>query len=124
MKPDALLLRQINEAWEQDGYVTSQAFKPTRKDQGKLSTYDGSKITAEDSWEHFTVVLGYSSIGVMAVTVDECDAHGLPVVPDPMTFPEHVFVDFRGIGRSQVEKRAKFLRGLAEKRGWQYRPNA
>jgi len=35
-----LLHRQVNPAFVQSGRVTSQAFKPTPKDQGLLSVYD------------------------------------------------------------------------------------
>jgi len=121
---DTLLYRQVSQSWIHNGYVTSQAFKPTRKDRGKLSVYDGDQITAEDSWRHYTTKIGYSSAGVIAVTVAECHAQELQVVPDPLSFPEHVVIDFQSFGRRQVERKAKVLRANAEQRGWQYRPDA
>ena len=104
--------------------MSSQAFKPTKKDDGKLSVYDGDQATAEHSWEHFTSVLGLSSIGVQSVTVGECNELELPAVPDPEEFPEHVAIRFTGLSKSQVEKRAKQLREVAATRGWQFRCEA
>ncbi len=53
MTEKTLLLRQIHPLFIQEGRVTSQAFRPTPKDQKKLSVYDGDLITAERSWVHF-----------------------------------------------------------------------
>ena len=44
-----LLLRQIHPSFIQAGFVTSQAFRPTPKDQSKFSVYDGDLISSEDS---------------------------------------------------------------------------
>ena len=124
MKGGTLLYRQVNPSWMQNGRVTSQAFKPTKKDQGCLSVYDGSQITAEDSWRDYTTRIGYPSAGVIAVTVVECQTEDLQVIPDPMSFPEHVVIDFQNLGRRQVERKAKILHAHAVQRGWQYRPDA
>lgn len=68
MNLETLLLRQINPSFIQNGRVTSQAFRPTPKDENKLSVYDGDQITPEDSWRHFTLNPLCSSAGVMAVS--------------------------------------------------------
>ena len=60
-----LLLRQVNPSWLQSGRITSQVFKPTLKDNNRLSVYDGDKITAREAWEHFTINMGLKSVGVM-----------------------------------------------------------
>lgn len=44
MTPESLLLRQVNPRWIREGRVTSQVFRPTPKDEKKLSVYDGAKI--------------------------------------------------------------------------------
>jgi hypothetical protein len=116
-----LLLRQINPTWVQAGRVTSQAFKPTPKDKKRLSVYDGDQITAEGSWHHYTEQLGYSSVGVMAVTIGDCQSVDLPVEPDPEPFPEHVVIRFDDCSNSQIETKAKLLKKSAEIRGWLYR---
>ena len=117
------LLRQISPSWIRNGRVTSQAFKPTPKDEGKLSVYDGDRITAEASWNHFKNTLGYESVGVVAVTVDECESQGATVVSDPLIgFREHVVIDFRDMTRSKRNRVARELSRSASERGWQYRP--
>ena len=120
MNSDTSLLRQINPAWRQEGRVTSQAFRPTPKEEKRLSVYDGDLITAEKAWEHFTSSLGCSSIGVLAVTVEECARHELPATLDPNPFPEHAVIDFAGFSENQIKKKAKYLKTAAESRGWQY----
>ena len=60
MTPATLLLRQVNPSWIKNGRITSQVFKPTPKDAGCLSVYDGDQITAEASWRHYTIELEMS----------------------------------------------------------------
>ena len=104
--------------------MTSQAFKPTPKDQRRLSVYDGDKIAASDAWRHFSEVMGFTSSGVLAVSVHECQSLDLNAEPDPEPFPEHVVIVFDGLTSSQIEKKAKQLRVLAQARGWQYQVEA
>lgn len=122
MKPDSLLLRQINPSWIRDGRITSQAFNPTRKDANLLSVYDGELISPRDSYVHFTTVLRYRSVGVVAVTVDECTALGLTVESRPDSFREHAVLDFTALPTSSSRKDvAKQLADYAMSRDWQYR---
>ncbi len=121
MTDGTLLFRQVNPHWMQADRITSQVFKPTPKDVNHLSVYDGDRIAAEDSWRHYTGKLGYSSVGVVAVTVEECKNHGLPAQADPRPFPEHVVIDFSGCSSGQIEKKARHLKKAAEDRGWLYR---
>jgi hypothetical protein len=120
MKPDTLLLRQVNPSWIQQGRVTSQVFQPTPKDRKKLSVYDGDQITPENSWKHFTERLGFVSVGVMAVTVSECAKENLLVKSDPALFPEHAVIDFTGLTENQIKQKAKRLKAAAETRSWLY----
>ena len=122
MNRNTLLLRQVSPTWIQEGYPTSQAFKPTPKDKGYLSVYDGDMITAEESWLHHTQKLGLISVGVVAVSCDECAALELPVEPDPEPFPSHVIIDFTGYTNSQIKDKARLLSEFAAKRDWRYRP--
>ena len=121
MTPATLLFRQVNPSWIKNGRITSQVFKPTPKDKGCLSAYDGDQITAEASWRHYTIELEYQSVGVLAVTVCECKKYDLCVKHDPAPFPEHMMIKFKGFSRSQIEKKAKNLKETAEMRGWQYK---
>jgi hypothetical protein len=120
MNDCTLLHRQINPSWLQQGRVTSQAFKPTPKDNRRLSVYDGDQISAEASWLHYTGELGFASVGVLAVTVAECTTQELPVEPDSEPFPSHAVIKFDACTTSQTEKKAKRLKEAAELRGWQH----
>lgn len=122
MNTGTLLHRQVHPSWVQEGRVSSQAFKPTSKDEHRLSVYDGDQIDAEAAWRHYVNDLGNSSIGVLAVTVEECEILELIVAPDPDAFPEHVCIDFRGLTKSQIAKKAQTLNSKARSRGWQYVP--
>jgi len=115
------LLRQIHPGFVQEGRVSSQAFRPTPKDQQQLSVYDGDLIAPEPAYTHYTATLGLRSTGVMGVQVVECRALELPVTPDTAPFPEHVLIDFTAFSKAAVEKKAKQLRSKAEQRGWLYR---
>ena len=122
MKPRTLLLRQVHPNCIRDGRITSQAFNPTRNHGYLLSVYDGKLISARDSYIHYTTVLGRRSVGVVAVTVDECRALGLEVKSKPDQFPEHAVVDFTPLPSSGSRKdAAKQLASYAISRDWQHR---
>ena len=117
----SLLFRQVNPNWIRNGRVTSQVFQPTPKDQKQLSVYDGRKITAEDSYLHYAGKLSLASVGVMAVTVSECEQRDLTVTPDPKPcFSEHTIIDFSRHSNSATKAKAKDLTAAARVRGWQY----
>ena len=123
MTGDTLLLRQVHPSWVNDGQPTSQAFRPTPKDEHKLSVYDGDLISADDAWAHYTSKLGNRSAGVVGVTVAECHGCSLVVTPDPEAFPEHALIDFAALPKREVYRRAKRLSDHAERRGWLYQPD-
>lgn len=120
MTGTTLLLRQIHPSFVQNGHPTSQAFRPTPKDQSKLSVYDGDMIEADASWIHYTAELQLASVGTMAITVDECTAEGLVAASDPDPFPEHAVVDFKGLSDKECHKKSKKLQAKATNRGWLY----
>jgi hypothetical protein len=124
MTSGTLLLRQVNPSWIQAGRVTSQVFKPTSKDNNRLSVYDGDLVSAEDSWYHYTNELQFSSVGVLAVTVEECQRQELAAEPDPVPFAAHAVIMFDGWSTSEIAKKAKYLKQSAEARGWQYQAEA
>ena len=75
MQAETLLLRQVHPSFVQDGRPSSQAFVPTKKDDFKLSVYNGDKTEPERSWKHYTTELKRESAGVIAVTspiIPEC----------------------------------------------------
>ena len=120
MTDDTLLLRQIHPSFVQLGRVTSQAFRPTPKDDFLLSFYDGDRINPSACWRHFVDTPGCRSAGVMAVTKLQCLEQDLPVNADGVPFSEHVSVDFSAFEKNVVEKKAKVLAKLAQVRGWLY----
>ena len=122
MNLHTMLLRQVSHSWIQRSRVTSQAFTPTPKDEGRISTYDGDQIDPEGSWRHFTRNLGHQSDGVVAVTKGTCGEFGLPVTPDPETFKEHALIDFRGLSRKEKKDKAQKLTAHANTRGWLFQP--
>ncbi len=122
MNGETSLLRQVHPSWVRENRATSQAFTPTPKDAGQLSAYDGDQITAEASWVHFTDTLGYTSTGVLAVTVAECEALEATPNPDPNRFPEHVLIDFSRLTRTKCRDAAKALARHANDRGWLFGP--
>lgn len=121
MNGETLLYRQVNPAWIQSGRVTSQVFKPTLKDDRRLSVYDGDLISATDAWSHYTDQLGFASDGVLAISFVECESLDLPAESAPEPFPEHAVIRFDACTASQIEKKAKRLKAYALARNWLYR---
>ena len=120
MNDATLMLRQIHPSFIKQGQITSQAFRPTIKDNKRLSVYDNDKISAEKAYEHYTKMLLKRSVGVMAVSVKECNDLSLPALSDPAPFPEHALIDFSDYSYPQSEKLAKKLRQKAVERNWLY----
>lgn len=121
MNDDNLLYRQIHSSWINEGEVGSQAFRPSKKDEGKLSVHDGEQIEAMDSWNHYTTVENLESVGVMAVTVGECKSLGLSVNPAPkLLTPFHCEIDFTEFSGNQRKIKSQQLSDFAKARGWQY----
>jgi hypothetical protein len=121
---DEILYRQVHPNFVRDGRPTSQAFRPMPKDQGKLSVARGSLTTAASAYEHHTVALGLGSAGTWGLTVGECDAQALTVLPDPLTSPPekvadpaHAVIDFSGLSNSKVEAKGMLLARQAASRG-------
>lgn len=118
MTPSTLLLRQVHPVFVQTGRVTSQAFRPTPKDDFFLSVDNGDRITAQASLERFIEDPTCQSIGVMAISCAECASQELPVIEDGKPHPEHCSIDFSAYGTNVIEKKSKKLRAQADERGW------
>ena len=125
MNESTLLHRQVHPSFTQTDpdtgqkRATAQAFMPSSKD-GMLSTEDGDKISAADSWARYTNLQGLASCGVMSISLGECANENLPVISDGVPYPEHVSIDFNGLTGGQTRRKSKYLRAVANKRGWQY----
>lgn len=129
MTETTLLHRQIHPSWIQndtvsslafEGTIASLSFMPSEKDDDKLSTYNGSKFTAEASFDHFSKTL--QSAGVLSVTKGEVEAESLIVNEDNTPFNGHTIIDYSSItSKGQKKKKAQKLRNIALARGWQYK---
>ena len=107
MNSDTLLYRMVSSSWMQDGSPTTPTFKPTRKDNGRLSVYDGDQISPQDAYEHYAS-LGHKAVGVLAVTVEECESLNLTVSPDPLPgFPQHCGNRLHRSQRKQAQARGE-----------------
>ncbi len=123
MTSETQLLRQVHPKFAPDGELTSQAFFPFPKDEGKLSVYDGDQIDAHASHEHYTGILGNESAGVWAVTVEQVVAFGLTAASDPLQdFPSHSLIDFAQRDERECRKLAKKLKAVAVERGCLFAP--
>lgn len=123
MNSDTTLFRQVHPNFIPDGQLSSQAFVPFPKDQGKPSVYDGDRITAPESHHHFTEVLGLASDSVWGVTCAEVTSTGLTSSADPLEgFPSHSVIDFTTFPEKEFRKLAKRLKAFALKRGCLFSP--
>ena len=121
MNNQTLLLRQVHPNFFPDGEISSQAFFPFPKDDGKLSVYDGDQISAEAAYQHYTVTLGLESVGVWAVSGAETVSVGLTYQPDPVDGnPPHAIINFSACTEKECRKLAKRLKKFAVGRGSQY----
>ncbi|MGL4942470.1 MAG: hypothetical protein ACRC46_04680 [Thermoguttaceae bacterium] len=114
--------RQIHPVFVQNGRVLSPAFRPTKKDEGRLSVSDGSKISAEDAWKQYSLGLGYDSNGVLGVTHQECEVCKTTVQEAPLEGqPYHMEIDFNALNSSgEIDRAAKMLCRFAVNRGWMF----
>jgi hypothetical protein len=121
---EELLFRQVHPSFVRDGRPSSQAFRPTAKDEGKLSVARSSLTTAAGAFELHTAGLGLPSAGTWAVTIRECREQALSVLSDPLTSPPekvdnpaHAVVDFAPYTKSQAEAKGARLARKAVERG-------
>ena len=115
---DEQLFRQVHPSWIQAGKPTSQAFKPTPKDEGLLSVSRGAKTSAAAAFELHTRGKRCQSVGVWGVLVAHCSDAGLAVHEDPLiepvADPAHAVLDFRGLGDKDVRAKSQLLKAMAE----------
>jgi hypothetical protein len=128
---DELLFRQVHPSFVRDGRPSSQAFRPTPKDEGRLSVARSSLTTASEAFELYAKGRGLPSVGTWAVTVGECNEQGLKAFADPLTAPPekipdpaHAIIDFTPHSKSQAEARGMRLARKAVDRGRLHPPPA
>jgi hypothetical protein len=99
---------------------SSQTFRPTPKDNGLLSVYNGEVFDAYAAFDHFTSQ-GHPSVGVVAVTPAECESIPVPVLDDNNPFHGHCSLDYRKLSGTGIKKAASTLKANAQERGWLYK---
>ena len=118
MNNQTLLLRQVHPNFFTQGQISSQAFLPSPKDEGKLSVYDRDKISPMESYQHYTKDLRLKSVGVWATSGEEVKGSGLIYSPDPVDGNEaHAIIDFGSLEKNDCRKLAKKLKQFAIDRG-------
>ena len=123
MTEETILYRQVHPHFVSDDKPTSQAFRPSTKDDKQLSVDDGDQTNPQDAYRHYTEDLGLRSTGVAAITKAECQQAGLKVRPDPLpNNPAHAVIDYSGLSRGEIDDVADKLKLSAVSRGWAYRP--
>ena len=126
MTDDTLLYRQVHPSFIQGDTIstqvfTSQVFKPTPKDQGLLSVYNGDLFEADEAFYHYVEDGNKKSVGTLAISKIECDDNSLPVNNDNDPFEGHCSLDYNGLSNKEISKKAKKLKSLAQIRGWQFK---
>jgi len=111
---DEELLRQVHPSFVDGGRITSQAFRPKRNDDGKLSVDRGSIVSPEESLDRYK----FDSAGVWAVTVEEVEAEDLRAYPDPLPANDaHAVIDFAALSKSRMRAVGAQLSRVANARG-------
>jgi len=106
--PGTSLWRQVHPSFVDQGIPTTQAFRPTKKDDGKLSVDNGDMINAEQSDRDFTGK-GYASTGVLAVTVGECREMDLEVEDNRIDSPPaHALIVLSGLPKGSSRTGQRF----------------
>lgn len=127
---DELLYRQVHPSWIRDGRVTTQAFRPTKKDENRLSVSRASLTTAEGAYMLHTKGRMLASAGSWAVTVGECQSQSLKIIsdptaspPEPVADPAHCYVNFAELqSRGAIEAAGAVLTRRAADRGRLFGP--
>ncbi len=125
MDKDTLLLRQVHPTWMVGDIISqqvfsSQTFKPTPKDEGLLSVYNGDVFEAYEAFEHYKSQ-NLVSVGVVAVNKGECESVAVPVLEDNVPFEGHCSLNYRQLSNKGIKKAASLLKSYAEARGWLYK---
>jgi hypothetical protein len=123
MNEHTFLLRQVHPNFLPGNELSSQAFFPFPKDNGKLSVYDGDQITPEESFRHYTSEQKLISAGVWSVQGREVTDTGLSYQSDPLPdSPAHAVIDFGVHDGNEYRKLAKKLKAFALARGPLHKP--
>lgn len=118
------LWRQVPAAFlDSEGVPSSQTFRPTTKDEGKLSVARSGIVDAAEALRRHHG-RGYKSVGVLGVTVAKVTEQNLIAWDDSASASpvqdEHAYIDFRDLSKGDQQRRAVLLLAAAWARGWAY----
>lgn len=100
----------------------SDCFNMSRGQDG-VSVYDGTNLSAEEAFKHWTEVLEYAATGVVTITVGDCQELKIEVKPDPKPDSPHHTLLIPPETRTPSQRNA-ILRLLHRKakETWSYQP--
>src|SRR2546426_3495076 len=117
-----LLHRNAHPQFIVNDRVSSQAFRRTEADEGKLSLQQNSKASAAVAYERY-ISRGLESGGVWSVTIAECDELSLRAYDDPIDKDDsHAIIDLTAYNVSQSRNITDKLAKKARDRGCKDRP--
>ena len=116
------LFRQVHPSFLREERPSSQAFKPTPKDEKQLSVARGALTDSVQAYDLHVKAKELKSAGTWAVTVGEAQAEGLSSISAPLTEPvadlAHALIDFRVCkSKGDIERKASRLADKARARG-------
>ena len=134
---DELFFRQVHSSWvTSEGTVALAAFRPTTKDQRKLSVSSSAKFDAESAYQKHIQqgLLSRGSVGVseseVAAAYTSLDAREKStivqtgsVVRDNEPFEGHAHIDFSELTKRECKSVAASLSDASNDRGWLYQPD-
>ncbi|UUW87383.1 hypothetical protein [Pimelobacter simplex] len=105
---DEALHRQVH-CCKEDGTPMSLNFRPSPKDNGYLSTRQGSVVTAEEAYEDHKAD-GWKTLGTWTFLVNETELLVIDDQHEPGQPRGHASVDFHGFTtKAQAERESKRL---------------
>lgn len=121
--PDEILYRQIHPDFIDEGVPSSDRFRPSTRDAGKLSLDRGATCTASESHALYTGS-GKLSAAVFGVAVGEFEEERVSCVEDPVPAtndapanPHHALADFSNLDLKSQKHASKRLARKAVERG-------
>lgn len=126
---DEVLFRQIHPTFlEDDGEPSSQPFRPSEKDEDKLSVDRETLTTPADSHALY-VSNGWESVAVYGLSVGEFGKEKLPCSSNPLektdkqaANPAHALADYSAFSANKQKTIAKRLKKDARARGVLFAP--
>lgn len=109
----------------QDGTVSYLVFRPTSRDDRKLSVFRETVVTAKEAYDNH-VDAGRASLGTLGVRVGQVRDTDLRAIDDSTTSDDlpagHAFIDFRPLTKRQTNTAAERLLRQATANGWAFKP--